>query len=93
VIQGARHKFDEDDTKRYNVRNAQRTLESCPLEMDIETFAFYDRTTGERLSSEAFRAVLKKSCSAIGATVEGNRSFREKAAHSAIGFLKKVLAR
>lgn len=93
VIEGARHKFDEDDTKRYNVRGAQRTLEGCPLEMDINTFAFYDRNTGERLSGEAYQAVLKKSCSAIGATVEGNRSFREKAAQSAVGFLKNVFAR
>jgi hypothetical protein len=61
--------------------------------MDINAFAFYDRNTGERLSGEAYQAVLKKSCSAIGATVEGNRSFREKAAQSAVGFLKNVFAR
>jgi len=92
VIEGARHKFDEDDTKRTNVRGAQKTLEGCPLEMDIDTFAFYDRNTGERVSGEAYQALVKKSCNAIGATVEGNRSFREKAAQSAIGFLKKVFA-
>jgi dienelactone hydrolase len=90
VIPGARHKFDLDDTRRLTDRSAQRTLEGCPVEIDITNFAPYDRFTGERLQGEAYQAVLKKSCRAIGATVEGNRSLRAKAAESILGFLKKV---
>ena len=93
VIPGARHKFDDDDTKRYNVRGAQITLEGCPVEIDIATFAAYDRFTGERLQGENYQAVLKKSCRGLGASVEGNRSLREKAAQAAVGFLRKVFAR
>ena len=93
VISGARHKFDDDDTKRYNVRGAQITMEGCPVEIDIATFAAYDRFTGERLQGDNYQAVLKKSCRGVGASVEGNRSHREKAAQAAVGFLRKVLAR
>jgi dienelactone hydrolase len=93
VIPGARHKFDDDDTKRHNVRGAQKTLEGCPVEIDIATFAAYDRFTGERLQGDNYQAVLKKSCRGLGATVEGNRSHREKAAQAALAFLRKVLPR
>lgn len=93
VIPGARHKFDDDDTRRINVRNAQRTPEGCPVEIDIATFAAYDRFTGERLAGDAYQATLRKSCRALGATVEGNRSLREKAAESVLSFLRKVFAR
>lgn len=93
VIKGARHKFDSDDTKHYDVRGAQRTLDGCPVEIDIDTLAAYDRFTGQRLSGDAYEAVLKKSCRALGASVEGNRSARDKAAESAVGFLRKVFAR
>jgi dienelactone hydrolase len=93
VIPGARHKFDDDDTKRYNLRGAVRIPEGCLLEMDIDTFAFYNRITGERLSGDAYQATSKKLCSAVGATLEGNRSLREKAAEWAVAFLRKVLTR
>jgi dienelactone hydrolase len=93
VIPGARHKFDDDDTTRYRVRGAQITPEGCPVEIDIATFAAYDRFTGERLQGDNYQAVLKKSCRGLGATVEGNRSLREKAAQAAVGFLRKVFVR
>jgi dienelactone hydrolase len=93
VIKGARHKFDYDDQELYTLRNAQKTLESCPIEMDIDTFAYYDRSTGQRLSGHALRSALKKSCSALGASFEGNRDARDKAAQAVMAFLRKVFAR
>jgi dienelactone hydrolase len=93
VIPGARHKFDDDDTRRLNLRAVQRTLEGCPVEIDVANFAAYDRFTGERLQGDNYQAVLKKSCRAVGATVEGNRSLRDKAAEAAVRFLRGVFAR
>lgn len=93
VIPGARHKFDSDDSGRHYLKGAQRTVEGCPVEFDIDTMAPYDRITGQRLSGEAFQAALKKSCSAFGATVEGDRGAREKAAQASLGFFRKVFAR
>jgi dienelactone hydrolase len=93
VIAGARHKFDDDDTRRLRIHGAQTGLEGCPIEIDIATFAAYDRFTGERLQGDNYQAVLKKSCRGLGASVEGNRSLREKAAQAAVGFLRKVFAR
>jgi len=93
VIEGARHKFDSDDPKRYHLSGVQRTLDACPVEIDIDTLAAYDRFTGQRLSREVYEATLKNSCRALGASVEGNRGAREKAARSALGFLRKVFAR
>jgi dienelactone hydrolase len=93
VIPGARHKFDSDDPGRHYMKGAQRTLEGCPVEIDIDTMTPYDRFTGQRLSGDAYQAALKKSCSAIGASVEGDRSAREKAAQAALGFLRKVFTR
>lgn len=93
VIPGARHKFDDDDTRRIKVNGAQITSEGCPVEIDIATFAAYDRFTGERLQGDNYQAVLKKSCRGRGATVEGNRSLREKAAQAAVDFLRKVFVR
>lgn len=93
VIEGARHKFDSDDLKRYYVSGAQRTLDACPVEIDIDTLAAYDRFTGQRLSRDAYEAALNKSCRALGASVEGDRSAREKAAQSALGFLRRAFAR
>lgn len=93
VIPGARHKFDDDDTRRIKIHGAQTGLEGCPVEIDIATFAAFDRFTRERIQSENYQAVLKKSCRGLGATVEGNRSHREKAAQAAVAFLRKVFAR
>ena len=91
-IEGARHKFDMDEQRRITVRGAQRTKDDCPVEMDIDSFASFDRNSGQRLQGEALREVLK-SCGAIGATVEGDRAARDKAAQAALGFLRKVFTR
>jgi dienelactone hydrolase len=91
VVEGAQHKFDADDTKRYFVRAASRTKAECPLEIDIDTLYAYDRTTGARLQGDAYAAALRN-CSAVGATVEGNTRARDKAAQAAVGFLKKTFA-
>jgi dienelactone hydrolase len=91
VIEGAHHKFDADDIKRYYVRGATRTRAECPLEIDIDTLYAYDRTTGARLQGEAYTAALKN-CGAVGATVEGSTRARDKAAQAAVGFLKKTFA-
>jgi dienelactone hydrolase len=93
VIKGARHKFDYDDQKRYDLRTAQRTLDGCPVEIDIDTFGYSDRFTGQRLSGKDLEAVMKKSCSALGASYEGNRDARDKAAQAATAFLQKVFAK
>jgi dienelactone hydrolase len=93
TIPGARHKFDEDDQKYYKLREVQTAKEDCPLEMDVATLGFYDRFTGEKLSPEGFQATLKKSCVGLGASVEGSRSARDKAAQAAVAFLGKVFAR
>ena len=89
VIEGAHHKFDSDDLRRYTVRGAARTRPECPLETDIDTSYVYDRTTWTRLQGPAFAAALK-GCGAVGATVEGNIRARDKAAQAAVAFLKKT---
>jgi dienelactone hydrolase len=92
VLEGAHHKFDSDDMKRYYVRGATRTKADCPVEIDIDTLNAYDRATGARLQGEAYTAALKN-CGAVGATVEGSTRARDKAAQAAVAFLKKTLAR
>jgi dienelactone hydrolase len=89
VIEGAHHKFDADDLKRYYVRGATRTKADCPLEIDIDTLYAYDRTSGARLQGDAYMTTLKN-CGAVGATVEGSSRARDKAAQTAVGFLKKT---
>lgn len=91
VVEGARHKFDDDGTRRIYLRAAQRSLPDCPIEMDIDTLYAYDRASGQRLAGDAYREALKK-CSALGASVEGDRGAREKAAQAVTGFLGRVLA-
>jgi dienelactone hydrolase len=92
VIEGAGHKFDEDDPRKHFLRNAQRTLDTCPVEMDIDNFAFFDRSTGQRLQGEALPAVLK-TCGATGASIEGNAKARDRAAEATLAFLAKVFAK
>ncbi len=87
TIEGAHHKFDSDDVKRYNLRSATRTKAECPVEIDIDTFYAYNRATGGRLQGEAYKDALK-GCGAVGATVEGNRAARDKAVQAAVLFLK-----
>lgn len=92
VLEGAGHKFDADDSRKIFLRGAQRTLDTCALEMDIDTFAAFDRNTGQRLQGEAYQAVLK-SCGATGASVEGNAKARDRAAQAALAFLAKAFAK
>jgi dienelactone hydrolase len=89
VLKGARHKFDADGLKRVTIAGAQRTTPDCPLEIDVETMAAFDKTTGQRLQGPAFQAMQKK-CSARGASVESNAAARDQAAKAAVAFLKKT---
>ena len=66
-----------------------RTVENCPLEMDIDTLITYDHNTGVRLTGGAYQQAVK-SCSALGATVEGNIMARDKAGQAIVTFLRKV---
>jgi dienelactone hydrolase len=91
TLEGAMHKFDQDDIRRIHVRGAQRTLETCPLEMDIDTLVYYDRNTGQRLSGEAVQATMRQSCSATGAHVHGDRAARDKAAQAILAFFRKTI--
>jgi dienelactone hydrolase len=93
VINGARHKFDNDDTKRHELPAAQRTLDGCPVEQDIDTLVSYDRLTGQKLTGEALKDTLNKSCSALGASVEGNLVARDKAAQAVSAFFLRIFAR
>jgi dienelactone hydrolase len=92
VLEGAGHSFDADDQHKIFLPNARRVLDTCPLEMDIDTLAFFDRNTGQRLEGEAFQAVLQ-SCRAVGASNEGNRKARDRAAQAILAFLTKVFAK
>lgn len=89
TLPGASHKFDFDDQRRIAVRGATRTVESCPLEVDIDTLATYDRTTGQHLTGAAYQQAVK-SCGALGATVQGDRGARDKAGQATVAFLRKV---
>ena len=91
TIEGARHKFDSDDLKRYYLRSATRTTAECPIEIDVDTFYAYNRTTGGQLKGTDYTDTLK-GCRAVGATVEGSRGARDKAAQAAVAFLKKTFA-
>jgi dienelactone hydrolase len=93
AIDGARHKFDADNGQRINVRGAQRTKDACPVEVDIDTLYAYNRFTNQRLQGPAYAEALKTECSAIGATVEGDRAARDKAAQAALGFFGKVFVK
>jgi dienelactone hydrolase len=88
-LPGAYHKFDANDQRRITLRGAQRTLENCPLEVDIETLMTYDHNTGLRLTGAAYQQAVKN-CSAVGATIQGNRAARDKAGQVIMTFLHKV---
>ncbi|MFT3734809.1 MAG: dienelactone hydrolase family protein [Rhodocyclaceae bacterium] len=89
TLPGAHHKFDQDDQRRFVVREAQKTLDNCPVETDIDTLMAYDRNTGQRLSGEAYQQALK-SCSALGASVQGNTAARDASGQAAVAFLRKA---
>ena len=88
-VPGAYHKFDDDDQRLITMRGAQRTADSCPLEMDIDTLATYDRNTRQRLSGDALQQAVN-SCNTLGATVQGNSAARDKAGQATVAFLRKV---
>jgi len=90
VIEGAHHKFDADDTRPRFLPRAGKTTIDCPLEIDIDTFYAYDRTTGARLQGQAYATMLKD-CRASGANVEGNPRARDEAAQAAVAFLRRTL--
>lgn len=92
ALPGARHKFDQDDTRRITLRSAQRTQENCPLEFDVDTMTAYDRSRAERVSGEAYQAVLRQ-CSTIGASVQGDPAARDRAGAAVVEFLARVLPR
>ncbi len=91
TLPGACHKFDQDDQHHVFLRGAQRTIDDCPLEMDIDTLASYDHNTGQRLAGAAYQQAIKN-CSAVGASVQGNRAARDKAGEAVVVFLRKVFA-
>jgi len=92
VLEGAGHKFDADDPRKHFLRGAQRTLDTCPVEMDIDTFASFDRGTGQRLQGEAYQAVLK-TCGTTGASIEGSTKARDRAAQVTLAFMAKAFAK
>ena len=55
AIEGAHHKFDADDTKRYYGARLTRIKPDCPIEVDIDTLAEeeepYDATSPDELGA------------------------------------------
>jgi dienelactone hydrolase len=88
-LPGVFHKFDDVSQRRAFVRGLQRTVETCLLEFDIDTMKAYDRGTGLQLTGDAYSKTVK-SCSALGATIEGDAMAREKAGDAIVAFLRKV---
>jgi hypothetical protein len=88
-LPGAYHKFDQNDQRRVTVHGATQTVESCPLELDIDNLMTYDHSTGIRLTGEAYQRAVK-SCGAVGATVQGNSAARDKAGEATVAFFRKV---
>lgn len=92
AIDGARHKFDADEQRRVTLRGAQRTLDNCAVELDVDTLVFVDRFTGQRLQGDVLQAALRD-CAATGATIEGNAAAREQASKATLAFLGRVFAK
>lgn len=90
TLPGARHKFDLDDVKRVQLRQAQRTREDCPLEFDLTGYVLRDRRSGEALAADKAQALNREACTAVGATVEGDPAARERAAQAVVEFLGAV---
>ena len=88
-LPGVYHKFDDITQRRAFGRGFTRTVENCPLELDIDTMINYDHNTGARLNGAAYQQAVK-SCGAVGATVEGNIMARDKAGQTTVTFLRKV---
>jgi dienelactone hydrolase len=88
-LPGTYHKFDDINQRKAFHRNLQRTMESCPLEFDLDNLGTYDRTKGTKLTGVALAKAVKD-CGAIGATLEGNVMSRDKAGQAVITFFRKV---
>lgn len=91
ALQGARHKFDQDNQHLVYLRKATRTTDNCPLEMDIDTLGVYDHNSGQRLTGDAYKQAVK-SCSELGASVQGDGAARRKAGEAIVSFLHKTFA-
>jgi len=91
ALPGVYHKFDFEDQNRHVLPKAQRTLEDCPLEMDIETLATYDHTTGKRLTGADYLKAVKN-CQTLGASVKGDKAARAKAGEAVVAFLRRVFS-
>jgi dienelactone hydrolase len=89
TLPGAYHKFDQDDQRHINLPKVTRTLDDCPLELDIDTLITYDHSTGQRLTGPAYQKALKE-CGALGASVQGDKAARKKAGEATVAFLHKV---
>ena len=89
ALPGAFHKFDYDDQRHIVLREATRTTADCSMELDIDTLTTYDHNSGQRLSGDAYKQALK-TCSAIGASVQGNKGARDAAGQATVAFLRKV---
>ena len=89
TLPGAFHKFDYDDQRRIVLRGATRTAADCSLELDIDTLVTYDHNSGQRVSGDAYKQALK-TCSATGASVQGNKAARDAAGQVTVAFLRKV---
>ncbi|HWQ09974.1 MAG TPA: hypothetical protein VN436_12730, partial [Holophaga sp.] len=90
-LPGAYHKFDLENQRRQMLPEASRTLDDCPLEMDIDTLLSYDRFTGKRISSSEAQQIAKSS-QAKGASVKGDAEARAKAAELLAAFLRRVFS-
>jgi dienelactone hydrolase len=88
-LPGAYHKFDDVDQRHFHTWLLRHLVDSCPLEMDIDTLTIYDHNTGLSLSGDALSKAIKN-CTARGVTVEGNSSARDKAGQATVAFLRKV---
>lgn len=89
VIEGAQHKFDDDDPRRRFLARVTRTRADCPIEVDLDGFRAFDRRTGARLEGPAYKSALA-TCRDTGATVQGDTTARDQAAAAVIGFLKRT---
>lgn len=89
VIEGAQHKFDDDDPRRRFLARVTRTRADCPIEVDLDGFRAFDRRTGARLEGPAYKSALA-TCRDTGATVQSDAKARDQAAAAVIAFLKKT---
>ena len=93
VLPGARHKFDVDDPRRVDLRGVSKTREGCPLEFDLSQMTVLDRRSGAPVPQAQVAALSRELCAEKGATIEGDRKSRERAAQAVLGFLNKAFGR